>query len=46
LATGPVNLGDSRPGGLWDERLGLEREDLEQVVRRVVAEKRTGTATA
>ncbi|CAN9154144.1 unnamed protein product [Alternaria alternata] len=46
LATGPVNLGDSRPGGLWDERLGLEREDLEQVVRRVVAEKRNGTATA
>ncbi|CAN9093294.1 unnamed protein product [Alternaria alternata] len=46
LATGPVNLGDSRPGGLWNERLGLEREDLEQVVRRVVADKRNGTAAA
>lgn len=46
LATGPVNLGDSRLGWLWDERLGLEREDLEQVVRRVVAGKRTDIAIA
>jgi uncharacterized protein YbjT (DUF2867 family) len=46
LATGPVNLEDSRPGWLWDERPGLEREDLEQDVRRVVAEKRTDTAIA
>jgi hypothetical protein len=45
MALGPVSLGDSRPAGLWDEKLGLEREDLEQVVRRVVNEKRAGSAS-
>lgn len=40
LALGPVNLGDSRPAGLWNEKLNLERLDLEQVVRRIVKEKR------
>lgn len=34
-ALGKQALGDSRPWGLWDEKLGLEKEDLEQSVQDV-----------
>lgn len=32
-------LGDSRPWGLWDGMFGLQKEDLEQVVREVLFSK-------
>ncbi|PSN75101.1 isoflavone reductase [Corynespora cassiicola Philippines] len=38
LMFGNSGLGDSRPGGLWDEKLGLESEDLEQTLRSIVSE--------
>ncbi|KFA54226.1 hypothetical protein S40293_08160 [Stachybotrys chartarum IBT 40293] len=35
-ALGKEALGDSRPWGLWDEKLGLPKVDLEQAVRDVL----------
>ncbi|KAH7137517.1 isoflavone reductase [Dactylonectria estremocensis] len=35
-AFGKQGLGDNRPWGLWDEKLGLEKEDIEQAVRDVL----------
>ncbi|KAH7252815.1 isoflavone reductase family protein [Fusarium tricinctum] len=35
-ALGKQALGDSRPWGLWDEKLGLQKEDLEQSVKDVL----------
>ncbi|CAJ0553077.1 Ff.00g115890.m01.CDS01 [Fusarium sp. VM40] len=35
-ALGKQALGDSRPWGLWDEKLGLQKEDLEQAVKDVL----------
>lgn len=40
FAEGLGDLGDFRGVGLWDEKLGLEREDLESVVRDVVEGRR------
>ncbi|KAH7006806.1 isoflavone reductase [Ilyonectria destructans] len=36
-AFGKQALGDSRPWGLWDDKLELEKEDIVQVVREVLA---------
>ncbi|EEY15094.1 isoflavone reductase family protein [Verticillium alfalfae VaMs.102] len=36
-AMGERGLGDNRPWGLWDEKLGLTRQSLEQAVRESVA---------
>uniref|UniRef100_A0A0D2XL38 NmrA-like domain-containing protein n=1 Tax=Fusarium oxysporum (strain Fo5176) TaxID=660025 RepID=A0A0D2XL38_FUSOF len=36
-ALGKQALGDSRPWGLWDEKLGLEKDDLEQAVKEVLS---------
>lgn len=36
-ALGKQALGDSRPWGLWDEKLGLEKDDLEQAVEEVLS---------
>lgn len=36
-ALGKQALGDSRPWGLWDEKLGIERGNLEQAVREALA---------
>ncbi|KAJ6184420.1 hypothetical protein N7519_005721 [Penicillium mononematosum] len=35
-AFGKQALGDSRPYGLWDDKLGLPREDIEQAVKDVL----------
>ena len=35
-ALGEQGLGDSRPAGLWNEKLGLKQEDLEQTVKDVL----------
>jgi len=32
-------LGDLRPVGLWNDKLGLEKEDIEETVKRVLAGK-------
>lgn len=36
-ALGKQALGDSRPWGLWDEKLGLQKDDLEEAVREVLS---------
>ncbi|KAH8736360.1 isoflavone reductase [Ilyonectria robusta] len=36
-ALGKQALGDSRPWGLWDEKLGLQKDDLEKAVREVLS---------
>lgn len=36
-ALGKQALGDSRPWGLWDEKLGLQKDDLEKAVRDVLS---------
>jgi hypothetical protein len=35
-AFGKQALGDSRPYGLWDDKLGLPKEDIEQAVKNVL----------
>jgi hypothetical protein len=35
-AFGKQGLGDSRPYGLWNDRLGLPREDIEKAIRDVI----------
>ncbi|EKG16379.1 NmrA-like protein [Macrophomina phaseolina MS6] len=35
-AFGKQGLGDLRPYGLWDDKLGLPKEDIEQVVRELL----------
>jgi hypothetical protein len=37
-ALGRDALGDSRPWGLWDERLGIQRVDLEQSIREALSQ--------
>lgn len=37
-ALGRAALVDSRPWGLWDERLGIERVDLEQSIREALSQ--------
>ncbi|OCK82932.1 isoflavone reductase [Lepidopterella palustris CBS 459.81] len=41
-AFGEQGLGDNRPSGLWNEKLGLEREELEETVRSVLGGKLVG----
>ena len=37
-ALGRDALGDSRPWGLWDERLGIHGGDLEQSIREALSQ--------
>ena len=41
-AFGGRGLGDSEPYGLWNERLGLKKEDLEESVRAGLGGKLVG----
>ena len=41
-ALGRDALGDSRPWGMWDERLGVNKGDLEQAVIQALLEVRAG----
>jgi len=41
-AFGEQGLGDSRPAGLWNERLGLQQEDLEETVKTVLEGRLVG----
>ena len=36
-------MGDSRPAGLWNEKLGLKQEDLEQTVKDVLEGRLAGS---
>jgi len=40
---GEQGLGDSRPAGLWNEKLGLKQEDLEQTVKDVLEGRLAGS---
>lgn len=42
-AFGEHGLGDSRPAGLWNEKLGLKQEDLEQTVKDVLEGRLAGS---
>ncbi|KAF2464840.1 NAD(P)-binding protein [Lindgomyces ingoldianus] len=42
VAWGKEGLGDSRPAGLWDERLGLEKEGFEESIEKALGGKLVG----
>jgi hypothetical protein len=42
ISLGDEGLGDYSPEGLWNERLGLQKEDLEETVRLAVSGKLVG----